>query len=124
MICVTDVEASSRWYQSVLGFTSGHGGKEYEQLMSEGRMVMQLHAWDAHEHPHLGDPAVASRGNGVMLWFHDPQIDDAFARAQHAKANLLNPLAINPKAQHREFWLRDPDGYIVVVSGRYGDLGH
>jgi len=30
LICVHDVEASSRWYQRLLGCESGHGGVEYE----------------------------------------------------------------------------------------------
>jgi hypothetical protein len=40
-----------------------------------------------------------------------------------ACATVLKPLKVNPNANHREFWLRDPDGYIVVVAGRYGDTG-
>ena len=43
LICVQDVPASSRWYQALLGCQSGHGGPEYEQLIGDGRMVMQLH---------------------------------------------------------------------------------
>ncbi|MGI8945417.1 MAG: VOC family protein, partial [Thermoleophilaceae bacterium] len=43
MISVADVEASSRWYQQVLGATSGHGGPEYERLLVDGILIMQLH---------------------------------------------------------------------------------
>jgi catechol 2,3-dioxygenase-like lactoylglutathione lyase family enzyme len=123
MIAVRDIEASSRWYQAVLGLKSGHGGSEYEQLMSAGQMVMQLHHWDAHEHPHLGKAEVRPYGNGVVLWFHDGSIEAAFERASKAKAHVLEPLQVNPLANHREFWLRDPDGYVVVVAGDYGDVG-
>lgn len=24
--------------------------------------------------------------------------------------------------KHREIWLRDPDGYVVVLAGAYGDV--
>jgi catechol 2,3-dioxygenase-like lactoylglutathione lyase family enzyme len=123
MIAVVNVEASSAWYQRVLGLASGHGGPEYEQLLSGGEIVLQLHHWDAHEHPHLGDPASTPYGNGVVLWFHTDAIDEAFARAVSAGATILETLKINPLAQHREFWLRDPDGYVVVVAGTYGDTG-
>ena len=41
LIAVHDVAANSRWYQSLLGCESGHGGLEYEQLVCDGRMVMQ-----------------------------------------------------------------------------------
>jgi hypothetical protein len=32
LIAVTDVEASSGWYQRLLGCRSNHGGRAYEQL--------------------------------------------------------------------------------------------
>jgi catechol 2,3-dioxygenase-like lactoylglutathione lyase family enzyme len=143
MIAVANVEASSAWYQRVLGLASGHGGAEYEQLMSGREIVLQLHHWDAHEpagppqgripegaarrypseHPHLGDPASTPYGNGVVLWFHAEAIDEAFARAVGAGAAMLEELKVNPLARHREFWLKDPDGYVVVVAGTYGDVG-
>lgn len=127
LVVVADVEASSRWYQRVLGFTSGHGGRDYERLMWKGRMAMQLHSWDAHEHPHLGKRELRPHGNGVVLWFQMDDIDAAFARASHAASEgggaLLDPLKLNPNAWHREFWLCDPDGYVVVVAGREGDTG-
>lgn len=123
MLAVHDVEATSAWYQRVLGLASGHGGPEYEQLLSGAELVLQLHEWDAHEHPHLGDPASRPYGNGVLLWFHEPDISAAYARAVAAGAVVLEPMKANPLANHREFWLRDPNGYKVVVSGSYGDLG-
>jgi catechol 2,3-dioxygenase-like lactoylglutathione lyase family enzyme len=44
LLVVTDVEASSRWYQRLPGCRSAHGGPEYERLMSDGELVLQLHA--------------------------------------------------------------------------------
>lgn len=123
LIAVRDVKASSLWYQAVLGLESGHGGPEYEQLVSEGRMVMQLHHWDAHEHPHLGDPGIKPRGNGVVLWFQTSGFDEALRRIQAHEAHVLEEVKVNPSANHREVWLRDPDGYVVVIAGAYGDLG-
>ena len=43
MIAVRDVEASSRWYQQLLGLRSDHGGPEYERLLADGTLVLQLH---------------------------------------------------------------------------------
>jgi uncharacterized glyoxalase superfamily protein PhnB len=123
MIAVADVPAASAWYRQALGLASGHGGDEYEQLVAGGEVVLQLHVWDAHEHPHLGDPAIASRGNGVVLWFHEAEVGAAYERAKAAGAEVLQPLQVNPLANHREFWPRDPDGYKVVVAGNYGDIG-
>ena len=123
MIAVDDVPAASAWYQRVLGLASAHGGDDYEQLVSDGEVVLQLHAWDAQEHPELGRRTDTAPGQGVVLWFHDAAIEQAYARALAAGAPLLQPLHVNPLARHREFALLDPDGYRVVVAGTHGDLG-
>jgi catechol 2,3-dioxygenase-like lactoylglutathione lyase family enzyme len=124
LIAVRDVQASSLWYQAVLGCESGHGGSEYERLLYQGRIVLQLHRWDAHEHPHLGNPESKPYGNGVLLWFQTDEIDAAIDRARDVQAEMLEPPSVNASANHREFWLRDPDGYVVVVAGAYGALGN
>jgi catechol 2,3-dioxygenase-like lactoylglutathione lyase family enzyme len=123
LIAVRDVQASSRWYQGVLGAASGHGGPEYEQILSDGEMIMQLHDWDAHEHPHLGSPESRPHGNGVLLWFQTEAFDTALERVRTVGAAVLEGPKVNPNANHREIWLRDPDGYVVVLAGAYGDLG-
>jgi hypothetical protein len=64
MIVVADVEAGSRWFVDVLGLTSAHGGTEYEMLMDGDQLVVQLHQWEADEHPRLGDPHDPSRRPG------------------------------------------------------------
>jgi len=69
LICVRDVEASSRWYQRLLGCQSDHGGPQYERLVSSGGLILQLHRWDVeHHHGRIGGPNL-TRGNGVLLWF-------------------------------------------------------
>jgi len=117
MIAVRDVAASSRWYQALLGCKSGHGGNEYEQIVSDGKIILQLHHWDAHEHPHLGDCTSKPYGNGVLLWFEIDAFDAAVDRATRIRAVVLEPPKVNPNAGHREIWLRDPDGYVVVIAG-------
>jgi hypothetical protein len=117
MICVKDVEASSRWYQRLVSCESGHGGKEYEMLLSGGDLVLQLHLWDAHEHPDMGDPGKAV-GNGVLLWFAASDFDEVVEQARKLKAKIVQEPRVNPNAGHREIWLRDPDGYLVVVAGK------
>src|SRR6516165_6422159 len=57
LIAVTDVEASSRWYQRLLDCQSAHGGAVYERLVSNGVLVLQLHRFEvAHHHGPIGDP--------------------------------------------------------------------
>ena len=40
LICASDVEATSRWYQQLFGLRSDHGGPEYERLVADGRLVL------------------------------------------------------------------------------------
>lgn len=122
LIAVRDVEASSRWYQQLLGAKGAHGGREYERLTVDGELVLQLHDWEADEHPHLGRPELP-RGNGVLLWFQTPAFDAAVERARALGAEILHEPFVNPNARHRECWLRDPDGYVVVLAGLHGDVG-
>ena len=122
LIAVKDVQLSSRWYQSVLGLRSGHGGCDYERLFEGEELLLQLHRWDVHDHPHLGQADLPC-GNGVLLWFQTERIDESFACAQREGAEVLQTLQVNDNAGHLEFWLKDPEGYVVVVAGARGDLG-
>jgi catechol 2,3-dioxygenase-like lactoylglutathione lyase family enzyme len=116
MIAVVDVEKSSRWYQRVLGASSGHGGAEYDQLMSCGQVVMQLHQLEAgHHHGTIGDPAQPV-GNGVALWFEAAGFDAAVGRIRGIGAHIVTDVHFNPNAGHREIWIRDLDGYLVVLA--------
>ncbi|HEX4998937.1 MAG TPA: VOC family protein, partial [Terriglobia bacterium] len=82
LVVVTDVEASSRWYQRLLGCHSDHGGPEYERLVYQGELVLQLHSFEVdHDHGRIGDPDDRPYGNGVLLWF---EIDDFDAAARRA----------------------------------------
>ena len=119
LIAVRDVPASSRWYQKLLGCISGHGGDEHEQLIdpATGDMILQLHHWGDHDHPNLGDPDAAPHGYGVLLWFHTDAIDAVIKRAKGLKVEIIEERRFNPNAGHHECWLRDPDGYVVVIVG-------
>jgi catechol 2,3-dioxygenase-like lactoylglutathione lyase family enzyme len=122
MLAVRDVEASSRFYRQVLDARSGHGGREYEQIVRDGALLLQLHHRDAHEHPHLIEES-SPVGNGVLLYFETDRFDAAVARAREAGAQILEEPHVNPLARHRECLFLDPDGYKVVLSSPYGDLG-
>lgn len=117
LIAVADVALSSRWYQQLLGCQSGHGGRDYEQLVWDGRMILQLHRWDAHDYPHMGRPETKPYGNGVLLWFQTAGFDAAVERARALAAEIVEEPHFNENANHRECWLRDPDGYVVVLAG-------
>jgi len=144
LICVSDVEASSRWYQHVLGCESDHGGPNYERLVRPGtrgqpappataaasaNLILQLHAFDVHHHHGpIGDVDDKPYGNGVLLWFEVDDIDAAIARAMEVKARIVKPRHRNPPPPappdggpaHWECWLLDPDGYKVVLASPDG----
>jgi catechol 2,3-dioxygenase-like lactoylglutathione lyase family enzyme len=128
LIAVRDVEASSRWYQQLLGLRSDHGGPHYERLLAGDRLVLQLHNWDTeHDHGRIGDPE-GDRGNGVLLWFGEvADFDEVVARAERLGAPVVLPTRRNPPEGegngpgHREIWLEDPDGYTVVVASPDGE---
>jgi len=129
LIAVADVEASSRWYQHLLGCESAHGGPEYERLVHRGALVMQLHRWEVeHDHGPIGDPHARPYGNGVLLWFETDEFDAVVARAAELQADIVLPPHRNPREgdggpNHREIWLRDRDGYTVVVASPDGEAG-
>ena len=102
LISVTDVVRSSRFYQELLGCESGHGGEEYERLLHDGTLVLQLHGFEVDD------------------------FDAAAARAQALEADVVRPPHRNPPdgpggPAHRELWLRDPDGYLVVMASPDGE---
>ncbi len=123
LIAVRDVPSASRWYCRLLGASSGHGGVDYERVVDGEDLVLQLHAWDVHDHPHLGTPEVRPLGNGVLLWFQLDDFDAAVQRAEGLGVEVLEGPSVNPSAGHREIWLRDPDGYVVVLASAPGDIG-
>jgi catechol 2,3-dioxygenase-like lactoylglutathione lyase family enzyme len=125
LIAVRDVEASRRWYQQLLGCESAHGGAEYERLVSpQGTLILQLHRWEVeHHHGPIGDPD--AKPYGVLLWFEVDDIDAAIARAGELDAEVILPRHRNPPdggggPNHWECWLRDRDGYAVVLASPDG----
>jgi catechol 2,3-dioxygenase-like lactoylglutathione lyase family enzyme len=127
LIAVSDVEASSRWYQRLLGCRSAHGGPDYERLVSDGQLVLQLHRFEVpgHDHPPIGDAADRPYGNGVLLWFEVDDFDAAMARVTELEPEITRPRQRNPAdgdggPNHWEIWLRDPDGYTVVLASPDG----
>lgn len=116
LIAVSDVEKSSAWYCEVLGAVSAHGGPEYERLVVDDVLVMQLHNLDVdHHHGPFGDLA-HPLGNGVAIWFEVDDLEAAAKRARALGATIQTDIHHNPNADHHELWLRDPDNYLLVLA--------
>jgi catechol 2,3-dioxygenase-like lactoylglutathione lyase family enzyme len=126
LIAVHDVRASSRWYQQLLGLDSlpEHPHRDlYERIFCNGDLILQLHAWDEDDHPNLKDEKAAPHGHGVLLWFEVEDFDAVVARARVLRAQVILEPHLNPRPKHREMWLRDPDGYVVVVASPDAETG-
>lgn len=129
LISVTDVERSSRWYQHVLRARSDHGGKEYERLVVDGVLILQLHCWEVdHHHARIGDANSKPYGNGLLLWFEIDDFDAAVARVRELNPEIVMEPHRNPPdgdggPNHREIWFKDLDGYVVVLASPDGEAG-
>ena len=92
LIAVTDVEASSRWCQRLLRCRSNHGGSAYEQLVSNGQLVLQLHSFEVeHHHGPIGNRDHKPYGNGVLLWFEGDDFEAAVQRSAETGVEIVMP---------------------------------
>lgn len=126
LIAVRNVRASSRWYATLLGADSlpEHPHRDiYERISKSGRLVLQLHAWDEEDHPNLVNADFAPLAHGVVLWFQVDDFDAIVERVRKLEAEIIEGPLVNPAPKHREIWLRDPDGYVVVVASPDGEAG-
>ena len=116
IIAVKDVEASSAWYQSVLGCRSMHGGKSFDILVSENNDVLLcLHKWEEHEHPTMMNPTITP-GNGLILYFRTERLNEIRQRVEKLDCPIEEDIHLNPNSTKMEFSLRDPDGYYLTIT--------
>ena len=128
LIAVRDVVASSRWYAKLLGLertselTASDHADVYDRLLSSGALVLQLHAWDEENHPNLVGAKGKAPGHGVLLWFEVDDFDAAVERAKALRAKVVLAPHVNETPRHREMWLEDADGYVVVLASPDGEV--
>jgi len=118
IIGVADVARAFTWYQSLLGLPATAPAHEYfgQILDTDGTVLLCLHQWSAHEHPTLASPDRAGTGNGLLLFFRVDDFDRSLELARSLVTALEEEPNINPNTGTREFALRDPDGYYVMIS--------
>lgn len=120
LIAVRDVEASSLFYQRLLGCESAHGGDEYEMLTYEGKLLLQLHCRKAPGHPGMCDADIPV-GNGVILWFRTNDFEKSVSKVRNLAPEIVAEPHVNQNAHQHEIWFRDLDGYLIVISDNIGD---
>lgn len=126
LIAVRNVRASSRWYSELLAADPlpEHSHRDvYDRISCSGQLLLQLHAWDQEQHPNLVNADAAPPGHGVLLWFQVDDFDSVVKRARSLGAEIIQEPHVNPAPQHREIWLRDADGYVVVIASADGECG-
>jgi len=118
IIGVKDVKGSFDWYQSLLGLPQAAPAHDYwgQICDSDGTVLLCLHEWGSHDHPSLMSPDTAQPGNGLLLFFRVDDFDMALRRGRALVSRLDEEPHVNPATGTREFALRDPDGYHVMVS--------
>lgn len=116
IIAVKDVEASSKWYQTVFGCKSIHGGKEFDVLMSkEDEVFICLHKWEEHEHPTMTNPNITP-GNGLILYFRMENMEEIRQNLKDLDYKIQREIQLNPNSHKNEFSLVDPNGYYLTIS--------
>jgi len=118
IIGVADVGRSFHWYQSLFGQPRTSPAHDYwgQILDVDGTVLLCLHQWGAHEHPSLSSPDRAEPGNGLLLFFRVDDFEETLLRARSLVSQLEEEPRLNPGTGTREFALRDPDGYYVMIS--------
>lgn len=116
IIAVKDVEASSKWYQTIFGCRSLHGGKEFDILVSEDdEVLICLHKWEAHGHPTMMNPNITP-GNGLILYFRTDNMKQIRENVNKTDSFVEEGIHLNPNSTKLEFSLRDPDGYYLTIT--------
>ncbi|MEP7229836.1 MAG: VOC family protein [Ginsengibacter sp.] len=116
IIAVKDVEASSKWYQSVFDCRSLHRGKEFDILVSENdEILICLHKWGEHQHPTMANPDITP-GNGLILYFRTENMNLVRQNVEKMGGSVEEDIHLNPNSTKKEFSLRDPDGYYLTIT--------
>ena len=66
------------------------------------------------------NPGRVPPGHGVLLWFEVDNFDAAVRRARSLHAETVEEAHLKLRAQHKKIWIRDPDGFVVVLAGPDG----
>ncbi|MEM7571789.1 MAG: VOC family protein [Bacteroidota bacterium] len=116
IIAVQDVVASSKWYQSVLGCKSKHGGDEFDILVDEeGEVVLCLHKWGEHGHPSMLKSNIRP-GNGLILYLRTTKLELIRQQLKEMGHPVEREIQLNPNSHHKEFSVVDPNGYYLTIS--------
>ena len=116
IIAVKDIEASSKWYESIFECKNVHEGEDFAVLVSkEEEIILCLHKWGEHEHPTMENPNL-NTGNGLILYFRTENMNEIRQNVERLGHPVEEEVRENPNSKKLEFSLRDLDGYYLTIS--------
>lgn len=116
IIAVKDVESSTKWYEDLFGFKTKGEHNYFSVLLSENEeTILCLHKWGEHEHPTMINNTITT-GNGLILYFKTDHLDQIRKKADDLMCNIEDEIHINPNSLKKEFSLRDPENYYIIVT--------
>lgn len=118
IIAVSSVSEILAWYQALFGQPLAAPAHDHFGMIrdEDETVLLCLHAWGEHDHSSLFSPERGRPGNGLILFFRVPDYDEVLTRALSLVNVLEAETQINPGTGTREFAIRDPDGYSVMIS--------
>lgn len=116
IIAVKDVLASSKWYQSVFGCKSLHSGNLFDVLVDDNNEVLLcLHKWGEDNHPTMKDQSITP-GNGLIIYFRTDDMTKIRENVDKKSIPIEEEIHYNPNSMHKEFSIRDLDGYYLTIT--------
>jgi predicted enzyme related to lactoylglutathione lyase len=116
IIAVKNIEASSKWYQSIFNWKSLHGGGHFDILVAENdEIVLCLHPWEQDEHPTMMNSNIQP-GNGLILYFRTKNMLAIRQNVEKLGYAIEEDVHVNPNSSKLEFSLRDLDGYYLTIT--------
>ena len=119
IICVEDVEKTSKLLQKIFSWESQHGGSHFDNLVDhEGKSALWLHDLDVHEHARFKGVKQKSRGVGVSIYVLVSDLEKVYKSCKRSKLEIVEELFFNENAQFREFTIKIKEGYCFTVFER------
>jgi len=116
IIAVKDVVISAKWYQSVFECKNTHGGNDFAVLVTKNdEVLLCIHKWGEHEHPTMMSPNKA-QGNGIILYFRTENMNAIRQNIENLGYTVEEEIHSNPNSNKKEFSVKDPDGYYLIIS--------
>lgn len=116
IIAVKDVETSSKWYQTIFGCKSMHGGDEFDILVNdETEILCCLRKWGEPTYPTMINSDITP-GNGLILYFRTANLKLVYQNVIDTGWQVEQNIHINKNTKRQEFSIRDPDGYFLTIT--------